>query len=271
MEENQMHRMKQHVCCGLLALAALCAAAVSHAQSPFDGTWRISAAQSKLTAKPFTFYTSQGWFHCVSCTPAYDVQADGQDHPVQGQPFDVVSVTLVDPHTIKSVLKKDGKTITEFTSVVSADGKTLTNTFTNYPMNGGEPVHEVDIQKRVGVLRPGVHATSGNWQAVKFTGSENDLLFSFKSNGDEFTMTDTTGDSYTAKFDGNDYPFKGAYGTDAVSLKRMNARTIEETDKLKGKAMDTQTMTVAPDGKTMTVVAHDLLRDATSTFMATKK
>lgn len=266
-----MNRVKQYLVCTMFAMAAIGAAAVSHAQSPFDATWRINPSQSKLATKPFTFYTSEGWFHCVSCTPAYDVQADGQLHPVEGQPFDSASVTVVDPHTIKSVLMKGGKSISEFTSVVSANGKTLTNTFTSYPMNGGDPVHEVDIQKRIGVLRPGVHATSGNWQAVKFTGSENDLLFTFKSSGDEFTMTDTTGDSYTAKFDGNDYPFKGAYGTDAVSLKRINARTIEETDKLKGKAQDTQTMTVSPDGKTMTVVAHDLLRDATSTLIATKK
>ncbi len=266
-----MNKMKRYLVCTLIVTAALCVAAVSHAQSPFDGTWRINPAQSKFAAKPFTFYISQGWFHCVSCTPAYDLQADGQVHPVDGQPFDSASVTIVDAHTVKSAMMKAGKTITDFTSVVSADGKTLTNTFTSYPMNGGDPVHEVDIQKRVGVLRPGVHATSGNWQAVKFTGSENDLLFTFKSNGDELTMTDTTGDSFTAKFDGNDYPYKGAYGEDAVSLKRMNARTIEETDKLKGKAQDTETMTVSADGKTMTVVADDWLRDATSTFMATKK
>jgi hypothetical protein len=266
-----MNCMKRYILCAIALSAALGAAAVSHAQSPFDGTWRINAAQSKLTAKPFTFYTSQGWFHCVSCTPAYDVQADGQDHPVQGQAYDSVSVTLVDAHTVKSVNKKDGKTVTEITSVVSADGKTATNKVTAYPLNGGEPVHEVDTYKRVGVLPPGVHATSGNWQTVKFTGSENDLLFTCKTNGDEFTMTDPTGDSYTAKFDGSDYPYKGAYGTDAVSLKRIDARTIEETDKLKGKARDTQTMTVSANGKTMTIVDHDLLRDATSTFVATKK
>jgi hypothetical protein len=266
-----MNCIKRYVLCAIVLLAALGAAAVSHAQSPFDGTWRINAAQSKLAPKPFTSYTSQGWFHCMSCTPAYDVQADGQDHPVQGQAYDSVSVTLVDAHTVKFVNKKDGKTISEITSVVSADGKTLTNTFTSYPMNGGEPVHEVGTFKRVGILSSGVHATSGNWEIVKFTGSENDLLFSCKTNGDELTMTDPTGDSYTAKFDGNDYPYKGSYGTDAVSLKRIGDRTIEETDKLKGKAQDTQTMTVSPDGKTMTIVVHDLLRDGTSTFVATKK
>lgn len=266
-----MNTIERYLACALFLMVALWASASSFAQSPFDGTWRINAAQSKFTPKPFTFYTSQGWFHCVSCTPAFDVQADGQDHPVQGQSYDSVSVTLVDAHTIKSVSKKDGKTVSEITSTVSADGKTLTNTYTSYPMNGGEPVHEVNTQMRVGVLPSGVHATSGNWHAVKFTGSENDLLFTCKTNGDEFTMTDPTGDSYTAKFDGSDYPYKGSYGTDGVSLKRIDARTIEETDKLKGKAQDIQTMTVSPNGKTMMIVVHDLLRDATSTFVATKK
>lgn len=266
-----MFNTKQYVICALLSMAALSMSTASQAQSPFDGTWRINAAQANFSTKPFTVYTSQGWFHCVSCTPAYDVQADGQDHPVQGHSFDSVSVTLVDPHTVKFVDKKDGKTISETTSTVSADGKTLTDTTTSYPMNGGEPAHEVATFKRVGVLPSGVHATSGNWKILKFTGSENDLLFTFKTNGDEFTMTDPTGDSYTAKFDGNDYPYKGAYGADAVSLKRINNRTIEETDKLKGKAQNTQTMTVSPNGKTMTIVVHELLRDATSTLVATKK
>ena len=36
-------------------------------------------------------------------------------------------------------------------------------------------------------------------------------------------------------------------------------------------AVQAESNTVAANGKTMTVVAHDLLRDATSTFVATKK
>ncbi len=85
-------------------------------------------------------------------------------------------------------------------------------------------------------------------------------------------MTDPTGDSYTAKFDGIDYPSKGAYGTNgAVSLKKIDAHTIEETDKRDGKATNVQKMTVSPDGRTMTLVVHDAQRDTTSTFTATKK
>src|ERR1035438_943716 len=77
--KKQMNTTERYLACTLFLMVALWASASSFAQSPFDGTWRINAAQSKLTSKPFTFYTSQGWSHCVSCTPAYDVQADGQD------------------------------------------------------------------------------------------------------------------------------------------------------------------------------------------------
>jgi hypothetical protein len=247
-------------------------ATAAYAQSPFDGTWKLNAAQSKFDPKPFTVYTSGGWWHCVSCTPPFDVAADGQDHAVTGQPtFDTANATIVDAKTEKLVLKKGGKLSLEQTAAVSADGKTLTLTNTGYPPNGGDPTHETDILKRVGVLPAGVHATSGNWQAVKFTGSDNELLFTFKSDGDQFSMTDPTGDSYTAKFDGNDYPYKGSNGTDAVTLKKIDAHTIVETDKLAGKVVNVSKMTVSANGKSITIEAHDPQRDTTSTFVATKK
>ena len=124
--------------------------------------------------------------------------------------------------------------------------------------------------KRVGMLRRGVHATSGNWVPLKFTDTEADLSFTFKSDGDQFSMTDPTGDSYTAKFDGNDYPYK-SYGANGVSLKKVDAHTIEETDKRDGKVVGVSKMTVSADGKTITIVAHDPQRDTSSTFIATKK
>ena len=126
--------------------------------------------------------------------------------------------------------------------------------------------------KRAGVMPAGVHAISGNWVAMKAADTEADLAFTFKTNGDELTMTDPTGDSYTAKFDGSDYPSKSGYGTNGmVSLKKIDAHTIEETDKRDGKVTNVQKMTVSSDGKTMTIVSHDPQRDTTSTFVAVKK
>jgi hypothetical protein len=71
--------------------------------------------------------------------------------------------------------------------------------------------------------------------------------------------------------DGKDYPYKGDPGTTSVSLKRIDASTIEETDKRDGKAISTTRMTVSPDGRTMTLVSHDLRRNDTATFTAEKQ
>ncbi len=62
------------------------------------------------------------------------------------------------------------------------------------------------------------------------------------------------GESYTAKLDGKSYPAKGRYQSDSVSLKRIDERTIEETDMLDGELVFVVTLTLIPDGKTMTVV-----------------
>ena len=57
---------------------------------------------------------------------------------------------------------------------------------------------------------------------------------------------------YTAKFDGKDYPITGT-GLDTVSLKRVDANTIERTGKVRGKATETCTMKISPDAKTLTM------------------
>ncbi len=267
-----MKEMKRYVVCALFSIAALCVATASHAQSPFDGTWRVDLAQTKFSPKPLSFYISQGWYHCTgSCNPAYDVAADGQDHAVSGHAYDTLSVTIVDPHTISVVGKKDGKVMFEQTRAVSADGKTLTVKSTDHPMNSDQTSTFETTAKRSGIAPSGVHATSGNWILQKQSGSGNALLTTYKTNGDEFTMSDPTGESYTAKFDGADYPVKGSYGWNGVSLKMINAHTIEETDKRDGAVTDVSTMTVSANGKTLTVVDTDKLSNRTSTYVATKQ
>jgi hypothetical protein len=58
---------------------------------------------------------------------------------------------------------------------------------------------------------------------------------------------------YTASFDGKDYPLTGSQNADTVSLKRIDARTMERTDKKGEKVVATSTRVVSEDGKTMTV------------------
>jgi hypothetical protein len=84
-------------------------------------------------------------------------------------------------------------------------------------------------------------------------------------------MKDGTGDSYTAKFDGKDYPYQGDPGTTSVSLKKIDANTIEETDKRNGKVITVSRMTVAPDGKTMKIAVDDKLNNQTVNWTAEKE
>jgi len=58
---------------------------------------------------------------------------------------------------------------------------------------------------------------------------------------------------YTANVDGKDYAMTGSQNADTVSLKRIDARTMERTDKKGEKVVATSTRVVSEDGKTMTV------------------
>jgi hypothetical protein len=57
---------------------------------------------------------------------------------------------------------------------------------------------------------------------------------------------------YDAKFDGKDYPVTGLPYSDAVSVKRIDADTIEATMKKGGQVTMTVTTKVSQDGKTRT-------------------
>jgi hypothetical protein len=60
--------------------------------------------------------------------------------------------------------------------------------------------------------------------------------------------------TYTAGFDGKDYPTAAAGAT--VAFKRINPTTVERTAKLNGTVAETQTWSVSADGKTLTIKAE---------------
>jgi hypothetical protein len=265
-----MSKSVRYVACALFSAVVLCVPPISHAQAAFNGTWRVDLAQSKLSPKPIVFYTANGWYHCVDCATPFTVQADGADHAVTGEPFDSMRVTIVNPQTISIQSSKDGKVMGEQTRTVSADGKTLVVKGTDQPANSEKPVTFEATAVRDGVAPSGVHATSGKWILKKVTNSANGLLTTYKVDGDQVTMTDPTGDAYTAKLDGQDYPYKGSYRVDTVSLKLINPRTIEETDKRGGKVMEVDKMAISANGKTMTITATDPNNGRVSSYVAHK-
>ena len=57
---------------------------------------------------------------------------------------------------------------------------------------------------------------------------------------------------FTVRFDGKDYPIKGSANADTVSFRRIDARTVERTDKRAGKVVETSTTVFSEDGKSST-------------------
>jgi len=63
----------------------------------------------------------------------------------------------------------------------------------------------------------------------------------------------STTTQYTANFDGKEYPLTGSPIANMVSLKRIDARTTERTDKKGGTVAQTIRRVGSADGKTMNV------------------
>jgi len=255
----------------LLALVIL-APALLFAQSAFNGTWRFSPQSGQFGGKPDTFSLQNGVYRCDSCVPKIEAKADGKDHKRTGSPYsDAVNVRAVDDHTIEVITKKGGKIVATSKMTTSQDGNTLTTEWT-FISESGQKGSGTSISKRVGPAAEGANKASGSWQAEKLdSASESVLTVTFKATEGELSMSDLTGDSYTAKFDGKDYPYKGDPGTTSVSLKKIDANTIEETDKRDGKVISVTRMTVSADGHTMKMEGEDKLHGTTYKFEAAKQ
>jgi len=263
--------MKKLLLFGLLIALVVSVPAI--AQDAFSGTWKFNLNDAQFPKKPDVFVLQDGMYHCKTCAPPMDVKADGEDHPVTGHPyFDSVSIKVVDDRTIEETDKKNGKTVTTSKTVVSQDGKTANFEFTDSSNTNADPVTGKGIATQVANGPAGSHAVSGSWVTSKMeTLSDNGLTVTFKVEGDSLSMTNQTGQSYVAKLDGTDSPYKGDPGTTSVSVKSMGKNTIEETDKRDGKVISIARMTVGSDGKTMTVKVEDKLHGSTSQFTATKQ
>jgi hypothetical protein len=266
-----MNRIERLVAFALFLMPVLWAPASSFAQNPFDGTWRFNLDQSKLSPKPEVFSVNKGMYDCSSCNPKIDVKADGRDQSVTGQIYDTISVREVGPKSIAVTTKKSGSAVSEQTRTVSDDGNTLTVKIINHALNSNQAMRLEYTATRVGKAPAGANGTSGAWQNNKVKESEKALTRTCKSSGDEQTVTTSWGESFTAKLDGKDYPFKGSYRYTSVSLRRVDDRTIEQTAKRDGKVVDVVKITVSADGKKLTEVMTSKLTGRTTTFVAEKQ
>ena len=240
------------------------------AQSPFDGTWIINSDTAQLPEKSQVYALAEGVFRCSSCVPKIEIAADGQDQKVAGSSyFDTESVRVVDAHTVEFVAKKEGKTMFTELDTISPDGTTLTQTVTD--TTESQAVTIETLSRRVAKGAPGTHALSGSWLAYKIHRSKNGATIKYRCTKEGFSAETPLGERFDAKFDDKDYPVEDDPGHTMVSVKRLNASSVELTSKRNGKIVGVLHLSVAPSGETIHVVFDDKESDTTATYEMQKQ
>ena len=239
---------------------------------PFDGTWLTKVETYRVTGKPDTFLVENGMFTCGACYPGFKIKADGSDQKVTGQAhYDTVSVRVMDSRHVQMITQSAGKMRAERTYAVATDGKSMTEEFITY--EGPKPAKGVIVYARVDAGALGANALSGSWQAVGPGSSmSSDLItVTYAETQDGLRMSTPTGQSFDAKFDGKAYLIAGDPGKTMVSLKRIDKRTIQETDSRDGKVAEVILYKVSADGKTLDVTDEDKLRGTKASYTAERK
>jgi hypothetical protein len=136
-----------------LLTLALCFAgtALSFAQSPQLGTWKLDEAKSKTPAgfvkNSTVIYAADGDNVKVTTDGTsgdgkpmhteWTGKFDGKDYPCTGDPsLDSRSYKMINEHTLELTNKKDGKVTTSGKVVVAKDGKTRTVHLTGTDSSG---------------------------------------------------------------------------------------------------------------------------------------
>jgi hypothetical protein len=259
-----------------VGLAMVCLPILALAQSDFDGTWKINLSKAVIPDKAHVFLLQNGMYQCKTCVPTISVKADGDDHDATGSPYyDAISIKVLDDRSIEKTEKKNGKTVATSRFMVSPDGSTATFEFTDSSNTNADPVIGKGVMSRIAKAKhppAGSHAISGSWRISKMESfSDNALAFTFKVDGERVSMTNPTGQSYTATLDGTDAPYKGDPGINAVSTLRLGKDTFMETDKRNGKTIRTRRIMINPGAdNTMTIIVDDA-STGTTVFAADKQ
>jgi hypothetical protein len=89
--------------------------------------------------------------------------------------------------------------------------------------------------------------------ALKYEPAGNDGM---KQTGDGVSAQgNPTHTGYTAKYDGNDYPYTGSADYDTIALQRIDASTSLTTNKKNGTVVRMLRRTLSKDGRSMTLVS----------------
>jgi hypothetical protein len=238
----------------LLLFSCLVASTSRAADDGFVGKWKLNPSRSKLTDE-MKFDDLGGNKYALdfgSGNPEIIV-ADGTDQPASfGTTFEI---TVEGPHRWKAVRKKEGRIQLTGIWELSEDGSTLTDHFTSFQPDG--KTFSLDyVYTRTAGRSSGL---AGTWESSSEQVNSVYELQVQVYDGDGLSFINSAqGTTRSLKFDGKDYPVVGPNlpAGFVSSGRRMDAGTLEFTDKIDGKTVDSQEVELSPDRKTLTMTAR---------------
>jgi hypothetical protein len=238
-------------------------------QSTFEGTWEMKMDTIELSGPPEEYLLENGMYHCITCVPRVDVEMNGVDQKVVGHPnFDTIAIRAVYANSVKFVQKKNGQPTFTCTETVSTDGRTMTEEFSETPSSQRVTGYATFTRVMKGPV--GAHPLSGSWQMRTIRNvSKRSPTVTYQWVGNGLRITEG-GTATVVKFDGKDHPVEGEPQR-TVSLRMIDGRTVEETDKQDGRVVRTVRMTVSKDGKSMKVHSNDEVRGGEMSYTAEKR
>jgi len=241
------------------------------AQSPFDGTWKFNIDTAQFPSKPDVVIYQGGMYSCKSCIPPHSIKADGQWHKLTGDPYvDELMVKVVDDKHAEQATRKNGKDTGTVKISVSDDGKTKTFDWVDKSSPNGKEVSGKSVETRVAAGPAGSLPLSGSWRMEKVADmSSEGLLFTYKSTPDGMDWRSSTGQSYSAKFNGGFVPIKGDPANMMVEIKKLGPNSLQETNKRGGKIVGVGTIVV--EGNKMNMQYDDKERGTTIKVVAEKQ
>jgi hypothetical protein len=241
---------------------------LSAATDPFVGKWKLDQSKSKMTGEQVKIESLGGNKFTITFGDISDtLVADGTDQPVHfGR---TQSLKLDGPNIWKIVTKKDGRTLYNETCTLSPDGKTM-----NIVVAGTRPDGSTFSEQMTTRGIAGTSGFAGTWESTSLKiGSPAEFdIQPYQGDGLSFAVP-ADKDTLSMKFDGKDYSEAGpnvAPGSTS-SGRRANDHTLEVTDKVKGKVIDTTQFKVSPDGKTLTLTVQEKGQSKPLTFVYDKE
>jgi hypothetical protein len=240
-----MHR--NCVPCVVFVMAA--AVAVTAADPPYVGKWKMNPAKSDFGETTVTYeQLPSGEMQSTQAGASYKFKLDGKEYPATFG--STATWKALGANSWETTWKLNGKVLATDTLTLSADGKSMTVNSKGTKPNG-EMMDDTVVAERVS----GSSGLAGKWKTKNVKSTAPSVLELASSGADAVTFKIVDmGLTCDGKFDGKDYPCSGpTLGPGwTASFANSGPRGLDMTVKNNGKMFFKFSYSVSADGKTLT-------------------